>query len=83
MKHKLIDHLIYISIISITKELIHKGHESTLDCIILPPKLLKKESTPFSTCEAQICTQELKINISSRIENMIKLNKMIILETNI
>jgi hypothetical protein len=36
------DGLIYISIILITKELIHKGREPTLDCIIVLPKLLRE-----------------------------------------
>jgi hypothetical protein len=44
---------------------------------------LKEEINTLSTCEAQIYTQELKKCINNKIENIIKLNKMIILETNI
>ncbi len=83
MKCTLVVGSIYISIISITKELIHKGREPTLDCINVPPRLLKKEINTLSTCEAQIYTQEWKKCINNRIENIIKLNKLIILETNI
>jgi hypothetical protein len=44
---------------------------------------LKEEINTLSTCEAQIYTQEFKKCINNKIENIIKLNKMIILETNI
>jgi hypothetical protein len=83
MKCTLVVGSIYISIISITKELIHKGREPTLDCINVPLRLLKKEINTLSTCEAQIYTQEWKKCINNRIENIIKLNKLIILEINI
>jgi hypothetical protein len=83
IKTTLVDGSIHISIISITKELIHKGQEPTFDCIIVPPKFLKEEIYIVSTCEAQIYTEEFKKCINNKIENIIKPNKMIIQKPNI
>jgi glutaredoxin 2 len=59
-KRTLADSSIYISIISIVKEKIHRGQESTLDYIILPPRLLKEEINTLSTCKAQIVPKNKK-----------------------
>jgi hypothetical protein len=56
IKHTLDDGSIYISIISIAKEIIHRRQKPTLDYIILLPKLSQEEID--TTCEAQIYTQE-------------------------
>jgi hypothetical protein len=44
------------SIISIAKEIIHRGIEPTFNYIILPPRSSKEEIDTPSTCEAQIYT---------------------------
>ncbi len=62
---------IYIYIISITKERIHRGQEPTLDYIILSPTL-SREEIDTSTCEAQICAQEKKGCLNNIIKNIIK-----------
>jgi len=65
-KCTLTDGSIYISIISIEKERIHKGQEPTFNSIIILARLSIEEIDTLLTCDTQICTQEWKWCMSNK-----------------